>query len=377
MKRKLPSFLLLVLLTNVRAQNLVPDSSFEWNAYIPTDFSAINASRSWTRPSGGTSDLFCTLTKAQKYKTDKAFSFVDVPQNAMGYQQAHSGTCYAGLFAQSHGDYREYLQTPLNKPLRKNVTYLFSMYVSLADYSRAYIDQLGVCLLPSKASFSMSDVITNLEPNYVKTGEFPGDDVADWHLLSFTYTAKGGEAYLLIGSFEFDAARETGFVAPKEMRSRINQNENRDAYYYIDDVSLLELAADSSAVEMLPEQELPDNEPVPGQVTVLKNVLFESDKDILLPSSYAEINALAIYLNENLHLRVVVSGHTDNSGNQTHNKTLSYARATRVAAHLRFRGVAETRIRCEGWGSTKPIADNASEVGRSINRRVEFVLLDP
>jgi hypothetical protein len=72
---------------------------------------------------------------------------VNVPQNPMGYQEAHTGTCYAGIFAYSHGAYREYMQTRLSEPLEKNKTYLFSMYISLADYSRAAIEQLGVCFL--------------------------------------------------------------------------------------------------------------------------------------------------------------------------------------------------------------------------------------
>lgn len=86
---------------------------------------------------------------------------VNVPQNPMGYQEAHSGTCYAGFFAHSHGAYREYMQTRLSEP-QKNKTYLFTMYISLADYVRAAIEQLGVCFLSDKIEYNSFNVITNL-----------------------------------------------------------------------------------------------------------------------------------------------------------------------------------------------------------------------
>ena len=113
------------LFTNsLLAQNLVPDSSFENNKAIPSDFSAIGNSNSWSRPGMGTTDLFCQLDRKGK-KT----SLVGVPKNAMGEQFAHSGTCYAGFFLFSHDTYREYLQTPLVTPLQRGKTYFFSMYI--------------------------------------------------------------------------------------------------------------------------------------------------------------------------------------------------------------------------------------------------------
>lgn len=359
------------------AQNLVPDSSFEMNKFVPTEFSAINASNTWSRPSGGTSDLFCKCDRKTKYKTDKAYSFVDVPLNAMGNQHAHSGTCYGGLFAHSHGDYREYLQTPLSEPLKRNRTYLFTMYVSLADYSRAYIDQLGLCFMKSKANYTISDVITDLSPLYINIEEEIGDEVNEWHPVNMIYKAKGGETHLMIGSFEINKLKETGFKAPKEMRTRINQNETRDAYYYIDDVSLTEIYYPDEPTEFVDTiRETITEEISPGNVLVMKNVLFLTNKSIFLPSSYPELDAIASALSENPAWHIKIFGHTDNSGNEKANKKLSFERAKAVSDHLVFRGIASARISYEGYGSAQPVADNDTEEGKQLNRRVEFKIED-
>src|SRR5688500_16990450 len=105
------------------SQNLIPDSSFENNKFVPLEFSAINASNFWSIPTRGTSDLFCKCDRKTKILADKAYSLVDVPQNPMGYQFPNSGKCYAGFFAHAHGEYREYLQTPLTRSLEKGKTY--------------------------------------------------------------------------------------------------------------------------------------------------------------------------------------------------------------------------------------------------------------
>lgn len=368
-----PCFLLLLFVCFARAQNLIPDSSFENNRVIPVDFSAINSSNSWNMPTQGTTDLFCisNLRKQKKY------SMVDVPQNPMGYQFAHSGTCYAGLFAFSHDDYREYLQTPLLTPLEKGKTYVFSMYISLADYARAYIDQLGVCFLTHKVTYSMSNVISDLNPVYINiTGV--GKDVKNWHKVSVTYKALGGESYLLLGSFEINTIKKTKIKAPKEVKSRINQTSERDAYYFIDDVSLVEttiVVKEEPTPPPIVKTELDTLEKIPADTAlVLKNVLFKSGKAILLPSSYADLDKMVEYLNKNSNLKIELSGHSDNTGSEVINQKLSAERAKAVADYLIKKHVDRQRITTVGYGSTKPLVPNDSEENKQQNRRVDFVL---
>lgn len=112
----------------------------------------------------------------------------------------------------------------------------------------------------------------------------------------------------------------------------------------------------------------------PPETIVLQNVNFESGKSTLLSSSFSELNALSVYLQENPTKRIEISGHTDNVGNSEKNQQLSEARAKAVRDYLISQGIDSTRIEYRGYGSSKPVASNETEEGRAENRRVEFVM---
>ena len=373
--RAVTTCIFLALFTRfITAQNLIPDSSFEKNKFVPMDFSEVNASQLWSIPSWGTSDLYCKCDRKTKIFREKIYSQVDVPQNLMGYQDPHSGTCYAGMFVFSHGNYREYLQTPLTAPLEKNKTYLFTIHISLADYSRASIDQLGVCFLKNKVEYKSSDVITDLCPLYFNIDRAIGKDVKGWHRLSVTYKASGGEMFILFGSFEINKIKKTKFKAPKEIKTRINQITERDSYYFFDDLSLIEtiLVEQIDTVVNL-EPEAP-NKIISDTLFVLKNILFQTNQTILLQDSYKELDLLVEYLKKISEFHLEIIGHTDNSGKEPKNKTLSIGRAKTVAEYLILHGIDRSRINYIGCGSTKPIASNQTEKGKKQNRRVEFII---
>lgn len=354
----------------IKSQNLIPDSSFENNKILPTDFSAFNSSYTWSTPSQGTTDLFCkcSLRKTAKY------SMVNVPQNPMGYQESHSGTCYAGFFAHSHGAYREYLQTPLKEALEKNKTYLFTMYISLADYSRAAIEQLGVCFLSDKVEYNSFNVITNLNPTYIKLESTIIKKIEDWHEVSVKYKARGGERYILIGSFETGQVFKTKFKMPKDIKSHINQKYDRDAYYFVDDISLVETLPMEEPILPIQFEPVATNEIHSDTLFAFKNVLFQTNKTTLLPTSYAELDIITDYLNKNPRFQITINGHTDNSGNERANKKLSTGRAKAVADYIISKNINKTRITFVGYGSSKAIATNNTDEGKQQNRRVEFII---
>ncbi|MDR3675971.1 MAG: OmpA family protein, partial [Acidobacteriota bacterium] len=70
--------------------------------------------------------------------------------------------------------------------------------------------------------------------------------------------------------------------------------------------------------------------------------------------------------------KIEVQGHTDNVGGDAYNQTLSEARAKAIVGWLTQHGIAADRLTAKGFGKTKPIADNATDVGRAKNRRVEI-----
>jgi len=109
---------------------------------------------------------------------------------------------------------------------------------------------------------------------------------------------------------------------------------------------------------------------------VLNEILFETNSATLKGEQFHSLDSLMDFLIIHPSLVVKISGHTDNTGRESHNQTLSANRAKVVAEYLIGNGVSEDRVSFEGWGSTKPIAPNNTTVGRSKNRRVELLIHD-
>ncbi|MGZ3920919.1 MAG: OmpA family protein, partial [Bacteroidia bacterium] len=280
-----------------------------------------------------------------------------------------------GLVCFLHGNYREYLQTQLTQPLEKDKTYRFTMFISLSDYSPTAIDQLGVCFLNKAVGYNTSSVITGLNPSYIKLENKVRKDITNWHRISVTYKSQGGELFILIGSFEVHKLNRTRLKAPKELKSQINKTSERDSYYYIDDVSLVEtIPVEEPLTKVNQKIELPVK--IRDTVITFKNVFYKTNKSTLLPASYTELDRVAKYLQDNPSIHIEIMGHTDNSGNEKSNKRLSEERAKAVAEYLILKTKASERIIYKGYGSTKPVASNESEEGKAKNRRVEFIMTD-
>jgi len=109
-----------------------------------------------------------------------------------------------------------------------------------------------------------------------------------------------------------------------------------------------------------------------GESVRLNNIFFETDKYELKPESYAELNRLLQILKKNPSIQIEISGHTDNVGTVFYNLILSKNRAQAVFDYLLSAGIDKSRLASQGYGVTKPIADNETEEGRQLNRRVEI-----
>lgn len=112
-----------------------------------------------------------------------------------------------------------------------------------------------------------------------------------------------------------------------------------------------------------------------GQTIRLNNIFFETGKATLLEESNIELEVLIEVLIENPNMQILVSGHTDNVGKPKANQKLSEDRVKSVNNYLIAKGIAANRLRFKGFGSTKPLADNKTDEGRTKNRRVEFKIL--
>ncbi|HNN97351.1 MAG TPA: OmpA family protein, partial [Pseudomonadota bacterium] len=113
-----------------------------------------------------------------------------------------------------------------------------------------------------------------------------------------------------------------------------------------------------------------------SMIVILQQVFFATAKDVILPKSFPVLNAVADVLSQIPQIqRVAIEGHTDNKGKADYNRDLSARRAKSVMTYLMGRGIAEARLESHGYGPDKPVADNKTEKGRALNRRVDFVIL--
>lgn len=109
-----------------------------------------------------------------------------------------------------------------------------------------------------------------------------------------------------------------------------------------------------------------------GAILRLNNVQFEQGTTRLLLSSYPALDQLLAILKQNPKMTIELRGHTDNVGSPEKNQVLSEQRVSAVKIYLVGLGIAPKRITGLGLGGTEPLASNAREATRKLNRRVEF-----
>lgn len=113
-----------------------------------------------------------------------------------------------------------------------------------------------------------------------------------------------------------------------------------------------------------------------GALVTLGDLLFEFGRAELKPASGDALRKLAAYLQQQPERLVLIEGFTDSVGHEAANLQLSQRRAEAVARALGSLGVAPQRISIRGWGEAYPVADNATDTNRALNRRVEVYISD-
>lgn len=112
-----------------------------------------------------------------------------------------------------------------------------------------------------------------------------------------------------------------------------------------------------------------------GDSLILRDVKFDTDKATLKPHSIGLLQQVASELKKNPSMKVAIQGHTDAVGGADYNLALSLQRASAVVDFLIGAGVNPAQLESQGLGESQPMADNATAVGRALNRRVELALI--
>jgi len=213
------------------AQNLVPNWDFETFSSCPTGISQLDLATPWFNADSATPDYYnACATQA---------SMVKVPNPLLGYQQARSGVGYAGFIVYEDfalfncpepafsSEWREYLEVQLTSPLVAGQTYCVQFYVNLATDVKYAAGPIGLYFSDTLV-FAQITTPLPFTPQIVNPGVIT--DTLNWVLIQGSYTAVGGEQYIIIGNFNDDAGTTV---------QCFNTNAsfgNTYAYYYIEDV---------------------------------------------------------------------------------------------------------------------------------------------
>jgi hypothetical protein len=220
---------------SVEAQNLVPNYSFEDTIQCPTQGNQVNGYvADWTAGGLGGQSYFDSICNVSG-------SAVGVPLNTWGYQYPHTGVAYTGIYTffpppppsrPYHYNERDYLQVKLIDTLIKGSKYFVAFFVSLADSSKEACNNMGAYFSDSSLVYNGS-VKPYLTPQVANDTSHQLTDKINWMKISGSFTAQGGEAYMVIGNFTDDKHCDSVFVNSPSSYKNYNWNL---AYYYIDDV---------------------------------------------------------------------------------------------------------------------------------------------
>ena len=200
-------------------------------------------------------------------------------------------------------------------------------------------------------------------------GEFHSWDISTREGVSELQIYRNMETALKSGGFQIDYTESPNNITAHKGGTWI-YIESKGAYYYQTIVTSKEMKQEVTADASSLKDEIEKS----GHVAVY-GIHFDTGKATIQADSADTLNQVVALLQQNPDLKLRVEGHTDNQGSAASNQVLSEKRAQAVVAWLVAHGVDAARLKAQGYGQTKPVADNSSDDGRAKNRRVELAKL--
>jgi OOP family OmpA-OmpF porin len=353
MKNLLFFVLLVLTVTSVTGQNLVPNPSFEdipapTTRWSGTHFAFHRNINLWTSPTGGSPDVLFVEYLGQM--------FPKRPKVDLSPYQPRTGDYMIGIktygCATNTLHCKEYLQVKLVQPIREGRNYYYEYWVYPIEPS-VKSNGFGIGLSHSQQEDIMQPGLIDLDPVAIDTTFFDGV-AGGWQRVSGTFRANADYNYLILGSF----------LSDEDLMIAYPIDGIDYGYYLVDDVLVRPV----------------DPEPTPAFTTnetlVLENILFDFDEATIQDSAYEQLHQLAAYLATHPGYTLQIWGHTDSDGSDVYNLELSQQRAEAIEGYLIEQGIAKERIQAVGMGRSFPLVDNADTENRHLNRRVEIRILE-
>ena len=368
----------LTLSTDAQDVNLVPNGGFEDTNInkLRTYGQMVEFSMDWFSATEVAADVYGDGAKGEK---------VAVPTNNYGKQEPAGGLCYAGFRAYSKDSRlsRSYLEVKLPATLEKDVMYCVSFDISLADLSRFAVNEIGVVMSDRKIEQpNTGDMIRQADVQQKTNKVFQFFD--GWETFCGTFVGTGQEEYVVIGCF---GGRDNMTIDKVKRPLGISGAQMNHAYYYVDNVKIIDIQAKSQCVCAAADER--DMDLVYGSSSVQD--VDMTDTEIVKSSSiyYAflkrtptgagkqTISTLAAILKANPVMQITVVGHSDdderNEGQvNPRYKMIGKNRADQIRRMLEAEGVLASQISVSDMGNMDPASTRDNDISRAQNRRVTF-----
>lgn len=368
----------LTISTDAQEINLVPNGGFE--------DTNINKLRTYGQMEEFSMDWFsATEVAADIYGDGAKGDKVAIPTNNYGKQEPSDGLCYAGFRAYSKDPRlsRSYLEVKLPQTLEKDVMYCVSFDISLADLSRFAVNEIGVIMSDRKVEQpNTGDMI--LQPDVKQKTNKVFQFLDGWETFCGTFVGTGHEEYVVIGCF---GGRENMTIEKIKRPMGITGAQMNHAYYYVDNVKIVDIQAKSQCVCAASDER--DMDLVYGSSSVQDEDM--TDTEIIKSSSiyYAflkrtptgagkqSVASIAAILTANPMMKITIVGHSDdderNEGQvNPRYKMIGKNRADQIRRMLEAEGVLSTQISVSDMGNMDPASTRDNDISRAQNRRVTF-----
>ena len=297
------------------------------------------------------------------------------------------------VFNSSKKNVRQYLQTELLLPLEKDSVYEINITLLAGD---CILSELGVKFYSDVVCLEKQELIEHADIDFSSQISTLSKHQQKKELnLTYQYKAKGGERFILIGSFVSDKNQKRKYL--------VKEKQYENYLYFIKKVEV-----NAPYLDILPQScenvkhHLYDYNyrhtncmyhPYQKQNNIQTNIFDETANQVKVDSivlggvlfgfNSSELKTVAKTIllsyikgiDKNKLKNIQIYGHTDNVGDVTYNQILSLKRAESVKQFLIDNGFSKTYFEVFGKGKSKPIADNTTEIGREKNRRIEILFV--
>ena len=368
----------LTLSPQAQTFNLVPNGGFE--------DTNIKKLRSYGQMEDVSKDWFsATEVPADVYGDGAKGDKIGIPTNDYGTQEPAAGLCYAGFRAYSKDPrmQRSYLEVKLPQMLDRDVMYCVSFDISLADLSRYAVNDIGVIVSDRKIEQpNLGDMI--LQPDVKQKTNKVFQFAEGWEKFCGTFVGTGHEEYIVIGCF---GSRSEMTIEKVKRPMGLTGPQLSHAYYYIDNVEIIEIQAKSQCVCSAVEER--DMDLVYGSSSVQAEDMTDAEKINSSAIYYAFLKRtptgsgkqtvadIAAILKANPSMRINIVGHCDDDEASegkinARYKMIGKNRGDQIRRMLEAAGVPASQFSVSDIGAQDPANSRDTDISRAQNRRVTF-----